>query len=78
MTKRFNPPAARRLGVVAIAAALAAFTGVSNAQPSANPKGLPGYVTNPSGDLVKNPLHQVVRDNADAPAMLEGLQANSW
>ena len=54
MTKRFNPPAAQRLGVVAISAALAAFAGLAGAQPSTKPVGQPGYVSNASGDLVKN------------------------
>jgi OOP family OmpA-OmpF porin len=53
MTKRFNPPSARRLGVVAIAAALATFAGVAGAQTRAAPTH-PGYVTNNSGDIVKN------------------------
>ena len=42
MTKRFNPPSARRLGVVAIAAALAAFAGLAGAQTS-KPTAYPGY-----------------------------------
>ena len=53
MTKRFNPPSAQRLGVMAIAAALAAFAGVAGAQTRTAPTH-PGYVTNSSGDVVKN------------------------
>jgi OOP family OmpA-OmpF porin len=53
MTKRFNPPSARRLSAVAIAAALAAFAGVAGAQTRAAPTH-PGYVTNASGDIVKS------------------------
>jgi OmpA-OmpF porin, OOP family len=53
MTKRFNPPSARRLSAVAIAAALAAFAGVAGAQTRTAPTH-PGYVTNNSGDIVKN------------------------
>jgi OOP family OmpA-OmpF porin len=68
MTKRFSPPAARRLGVVAIAAALAAFAGVASAQPSSKPVGVPGYVSNASGDLVKNGFGGcVVTGQAPAP-----------
>jgi OmpA-OmpF porin, OOP family len=54
MTKRFDAPHARRLSAVAIAAALAAFAGVSAAQPRATTPAHPGYVTNAGGDLVKN------------------------
>src|SRR5687767_5120801 len=53
MTKRFNPPSARRLGAMAIAAALATFAGVAGAQTRA-PSPYPGYVTNNTGDPVKN------------------------
>jgi len=67
MTKRFNPPPVRRLGVVAIAAALAAFAGVAGAQ-TRTPTPYPGYVTNNSGDLVKNGFGGcVVSGQAAAP-----------
>src|SRR5688572_26158513 len=68
MTKRFNPPATRRLSVVAIAAALATVAGVASAQPSSKPVGQPGYVGNASGDLVKNGFGGcVVTGQAPAP-----------
>jgi len=54
MTKRFYAPHARRLSAVAIAAALAAFAGVSAAQPRATTPAYPGFVTNASGEPVKN------------------------
>jgi OOP family OmpA-OmpF porin len=54
MTKRFNPPSARRLSAVAIAAALAAFAGVAAAQQRAAAPKHPGYVTNTTGDVVKS------------------------
>jgi OOP family OmpA-OmpF porin len=54
MTKRIDAPHARRLSAVAIAAALAAFAGVSAAQPRATTPAYPGYVTNAGGELVKN------------------------
>jgi OmpA-OmpF porin, OOP family len=67
MTKRFNPPSARRLGAMAIAAALATFAGVAGAQ-TRTPSTHPGYVTNNSGDLVKNGFGGcVVSGQAAAP-----------
>ena len=68
MTKRFNPPAAPRASAVAIALALAAFAGAATAQPSSKPVGQPGYVTNASGDIVKNNFGGcVVTGQAPAP-----------
>lgn len=71
MTQRFNPPAARRLSAVAIAAALAVFAGLTEAQqkaPSAVPSApagaggtLPGYVTSSDGRVVTNGFGQCVR-----------------
>jgi OmpA-OmpF porin, OOP family len=67
MTKRFNPPSARRLGAMAIAAALATFAGVTGAQ-TRTPSTHPGYVTNNTGDLVKNGFGGcVVSGQAAAP-----------
>src|SRR3712207_4957499 len=52
MTKRFIPPAAKRVSAVAIAAALAAFGGVAAAQSKA-PSGPPGFVVDSSGNVVR-------------------------
>ena len=65
MTQRFNPPAARRLSAVAIAAALAALAGVAAAQSRA-PSGPSGYVVNSQGEVVRNSHGECVRPGQGA------------
>lgn len=55
MTNRFTPPSAQRLSAVAIAAALAAFAGLTGAQTG------PGYVTSSSGAPVYTSQGDCVR-----------------
>jgi len=67
MTKPFNPSPAKRLTAVAIAAALAAFAGAANAQPSSSP-GLPGYAHSSDGCPVLSGFGQCVRSGYWVPA----------
>jgi len=67
MTKPFNPSPAKRLTAVAIAAALAAFAGAANAQPSSSP-GLPGYAHSSDGRPVLSGFGQCVRSGYWVPA----------
>jgi OOP family OmpA-OmpF porin len=69
MTKPFDPPAARRLCAVAIAAALATFAGVAAAQPSS--AGKPGYVVNAAGDIVKSGHGTCVRSGQWTPTLAD-------
>ena len=64
MTKRSNSQPTLRLGAAAIAAALAAFAGMTGAQPAAKPVGQPGYVTNAQGELVKDGFGNCVLSGA--------------
>ena len=81
-TKRFTVPQARRLSVVAIAAALAAFAGATAAQ-SRTPTAHPGYLTNASGEPVKNGFGTCVRSgqgqvgNSDCPQGVATAQRTS-
>src|SRR5262245_6585681 len=68
MTKRFNPPSAPRLGVVALAAALAAFAGAASAQTGGASPGLPGYATSSDGRVVLSGFGQCVRSGFWSPA----------
>ena len=61
MTQRINPPPARRLSAVAIAAALAAFAGIAGAQTSS------GYATSSGGGVVYSGSGGCVRTQASAP-----------
>lgn len=60
MTQRFNPPAARRLSAVAIAAALAVLAGTAAAQSQS------GYVTDSRGTVVRNSHGECVRPGMGA------------
>ena len=69
MTQRSTPPTAPRLSVLAIAAALAAFAGIADAQTSASaPRGAPGYVTSADGRAVLSGFGQCVRTGYWSPA----------
>ena len=69
MTNRLNPPVARRLSAVAIAAALAAFAGVAAAQPAK--AGKPGYVTNANGEIMKSGHGACLRSGQWSPALAD-------
>src|SRR5687768_1980807 len=59
MTKRLNPPSARRLSAVAIAAALAAFAGIAGAQTSS------GWATSAGGQTLYSGSGECVRTQAN-------------
>jgi OOP family OmpA-OmpF porin len=69
MNKRFDPPAARRLSAVAIAAALATFAGMAAAQPSS--AGKPGYAVNAAGEIIKSGHGACVRSGQWTPALAD-------
>ena len=62
MTQRINPPPARRLSAVAIAAALAAFAGIAGAQTSS------GYATSSGGGVIYSGSGGCVRTQASPAA----------
>lgn len=64
MTLSLTPPAARRLGAVAIAAALAAFAGIAGAQTAQNKA--PGFATSGSGNTLYSGSGGCVRTQASA------------
>ena len=69
MTQRLTPPTALRMSALAIAAALAAFAGIADAQTSASaPRGAPGYVTSADGRAVLSGFGQCVRTGYWSPA----------
>src|SRR5215510_7759378 len=68
MTMQFSPPAARRLSAVAIAAAIAAFAGVGQAQQKA-PPGKPGYVTNADGTISRSGQGSCLRSGQWRPEL---------
>lgn len=70
MTQRFTPPSARRLGAVAIAAALAAFAGLAGAQTN------PGFATSGGGTTLYSGSGGCVRTQA-TPANAQCLPMQS-
>ena len=72
MTQRLIPPPARLLSAVAIAAALAAFTGIAGAQSSTSASGparaAPGYAQSSDGRVVLSGSGQCVRTGSWTPA----------
>ena len=65
MTQRFTPPSAHRLGALAVAAALAAFTGLAGAQTKV-PQANPGYATSGGGGTLYSGSGGCVRTQATA------------